>query len=56
MSAYGYNCVVCGEPIVEPQPTEHTEEGLAHLICTVEMPPQRDMTAEERGALCSGGQ
>ena len=37
---YGYTCPVCGEPIVEPQPTEHTDEGLAHLICTVEIPPE----------------
>lgn len=31
--AYGYNCPVCGDPIVEPQATDHTEEGLAHAEC-----------------------
>ncbi len=31
--SYGYNCVVCGEPIVEPQATEQTEDGLAHAAC-----------------------
>lgn len=30
---YGYNCSVCGDPIKEPQPTEHTDEGLAHAKC-----------------------
>lgn len=31
--SYGYNCTICGEPIIEPQPTEHTESGLAHAHC-----------------------
>jgi hypothetical protein len=30
---YGYNCTVCGEPIKEPQLTEHTDQGLAHAKC-----------------------
>ena len=30
---YGYNCTVCGDPIKEPQPTEHTDTGLAHAKC-----------------------
>jgi hypothetical protein len=30
---YGYVCPICREPIVDPQPTEHTEEGLAHATC-----------------------
>lgn len=30
---YGYVCPICREPIVEPQPTEHTEDGLAHASC-----------------------
>ena len=33
--AYGINCTVCGEPICEPQATEHTDDGLAHAECTV---------------------
>jgi len=30
---YGYNCVICGEPLKEPQPIEHTDDGLAHAKC-----------------------
>ena len=30
---YGYNCPICGEPIKEPQATEHTDDGLAHAKC-----------------------
>lgn len=30
---YGYNCVVCGDPIKEPQATMHTDDGLAHSKC-----------------------
>lgn len=34
MSDYGYNCSICGDPILERDATEHTENGLAHLCCT----------------------
>lgn len=33
---YGYNCAVCGDAIKEPQPTAHTDEGLAHTKCCQE--------------------
>lgn len=34
---YGYNCPICGEPITEPQDTEHTEDGLSHASCCSEL-------------------
>jgi hypothetical protein len=34
MSDYGYDCPICGDPILERDATEQTEKGLAHLRCT----------------------
>lgn len=43
---YGYNCPVCGEPIIEPEPTEHTSDGLAHAACVIiEDPDAPEFTA-----------
>lgn len=45
---YGYDCPVCAEPIVEPQATEHTDEGLAHAECVQpDATPQPAISAPE---------
>lgn len=51
---YGYNCAVCGEPIVEPQATEHTDEGLAHAECCVAGRAAAEGSADGNGESKSG--
>lgn len=44
---YGLDCPVCCDPIVEPQATDHTEEGLAHAACCVPLEDVKRHSDEE---------